>query len=522
MTGPDTPNENFLVARSSAPADVTGYSAQQSQRLLLVRETSQTNNFRDYLSIIFKHKVGIIVGFFVLSVIGCVSAVAYKTWFYAPKFEAKSSLLVKVGWENFSPDLSPEKRQGPSLNHAEALGSEIRILESRDLKEKVISLLKPEGIFPELAKAHTEGLSNNEAALLLMEKQLVISPARRLDNDIGASVIDVIFDASDPSRAAAVVNQLVNCYIDKRSEIYRDPKTILFLEKKADEYRQKLAESEDRLKAFHDETKIISFDEQRTILLKRRAALEAALNGAADGIQEAQERIAELEKQLSILPKTGTSVNGGSATGDVQSKLLSLQLQEKEMLLKYKEDTPMVANIREQIAMVEQFMKKKSANIAPADPLYLDIQKQIVNNKAEMSVLKVRYTDTEKQLAELSAEIQSMEALENRNKELLREASDNEEKYHSYQQRVEEAKVYDELNRQKMTSVSVIEPAAIPIVPVNPKPLSGLIAIAFAGAIVGSLGIVFVREFSKQVMSTAMEAERRLDLPVLVTIPIKN
>ena len=36
---------------------------------------------------------------------------------------------------------------------------------------------------------------------------------------------------------------------------------------------------------------------------------------------------------------------------------------------------------------------------------------------------------------------------ENRNKELVREVSDNDEKYSTYRQRLGEAEVYDELDR---------------------------------------------------------------------------
>ena len=66
-----------------------------------------------------------------------------------------------------------------------------------------------------------------------------------------------------------MVNQLVGFYIDKRTEIYKDPKWVLFLEKKADEYQQKFADSENKLRIFREETKIVSFDEQRTMLLNQ-------------------------------------------------------------------------------------------------------------------------------------------------------------------------------------------------------------------------------------------------------------
>jgi uncharacterized protein involved in exopolysaccharide biosynthesis len=484
--------------------------------MLFVREASPGNNLRDYLSIFFKHKKGIVLAFLVLGIIGCAGVVAYKTWIYQPKFEAKCSLLVKFGWENYSPELSLEKRQVPSVNQAEIVESEVSILQSRDIKERVISTLKPGNIFPELAKTPYQGLSSNEAALVLLEQHLVVSAAKK------GNVIDVVFSGSDPVRAAAVVNQLVNNYIDKRGDIYKDPKSILFLERKADEFRQKLAESEDKLRAFREETKIVSFDEQRGILLKERSDLVVAANNAANSIREIQEKIGELERQLSTLPKTSVIANANDPAREGQVRLLNLQLQEKEMLLKYKEDTPMVANIRAQIEMVKEYLQKKTEDKAPSDPVYQDVQKQILNNRAEFSALKVRSADVEKQLGLLNADIQAFESLESRYKALAREVSANEEKYNGYRQRLEEARVYDEVNRQKMTSVSVIESAGVPIVPVNPRPTVLLIVAAVGAAVVCSLGIAWMREFTKQVMSTAMEAERRLDLPVLVAIPIKN
>ncbi len=510
------PNKNV-----PAPLHPAGSPALQSERMLFLREVSPADNLRDYLSIFFKQKTCIIASFLVLSVLGIVLAIVYNTWIYEPKFQARSSLLVKFGWENYSPDLSLEKRETPSQNQNEILGSEVRILDSRELKERVISFLKPETIFPRLARAPYQGLSNSDAALVLLEKGLSVSAGKR------GNIIEVTFEGNDPARAAAVVNQLVNYYIDKRTEIYRDPKSVLFLEKKADEYRQKLVESEGRLKAFSEETGIVSFDDQRNMFLKQRSDLAIALSGAANEITEVHERISELEKQLSAIPKTEMTATTNDKARDAESRLLGLQLQEKDLVSKYKEDNLLVANVRSQIAMVNKFIAKLSADkdkpgATSADPVAQDVQKQIVNNRAELSALKVRYSATQKQLGELNTEMQTFEASENRYKELMRDISANEEKYRNCQQRLEAAKVYDELDRQKMTSVSVIEPAGVPIVPVNPmKPLPLLIAAAIGVGIIGSFAIAYVRGVSRHVMSTAAEAEKKLDLPVLVTIPVK-
>ncbi|MGC9197269.1 MAG: hypothetical protein ACP5IL_17750, partial [Syntrophobacteraceae bacterium] len=74
-----------------------------------------------------------------------------------------------------------------------------------------------------------------------------------------------------------------------------------------------------------------------------------------------------------------------------------------------------------------------------------------------------------------------------------------------------------------MTSVSVIEPASAPLSPENPpQPLLLLFAGAIIFALFASLGIVWILEMNKQVMSTAMEAEKKLALPVLIAIAIKD
>ncbi len=490
------------------------------EQMHLIRDDSAANGLRDHLTVFFKHKIGVFVSFLFLGILSVSAVLFYTHFIYAPRFEAKSSLLVKAGWENYSPEFSLENRRNTAINPADLIASEARILESTDLKERVVNALKPENIFPELAQTPVPGLSKSEAAMLKLEKDLSVVSGKR------GSVIDVVFTGADPAKAAAVVNQLVGFYIEKRREIYKDPKSVLFLEKKAEEFRQKLADSENRLRIFREETKIVAFDEQRTMLLNQRSNVVGELNSTANQIKEVQEKIATLEKQLGSVPKTTTTAVASERMADAESKLLGLQLQEKDLVAKYKEDNRLVVNMRDEIKMVKDHIESQARNnkpgAAPPDPVYQDIQRQVLQNRAELSALKVRSTAIEQQFQELNAEIQTFESMDNKNKELLREVSGNDEKYRTYRQRFEEAKVYDELDRQKMTSVSVIEPAVAPIVPVNPpKPLILLIAIAIAGSLLGSLGIAWLRERLDEGMSTPTEAERRLGLPVLITIAQK-
>ncbi len=511
----ENPNPGLPAVSNAAAAP-----APLAERMLLVREIRPASNLRDYLSIFFKHQKTILVAFCVLSFLGCVLAVVYQKFLYAPKFEAKSSILVKFGWENYYPDPSLGKRDSPAVDESQMLGAEVSILQSRDLKEKVISALTPEAIFPRLATGKPSSISKYDEALLLLDKSMKVTPVA------GSGIINVIFEGDNPQSAAAVVNQLVSDYIDKRSEIYKDPKSALFLQNKVHYYRQKLAEALNNLRAFSEKTKIIEFDKQRNMLLQQRSDLKVALSSTSNEIQEVQQSMAELEKELKAIPPSVLTAAASDRAGDANSKLLGLRLQEQQLTAKYKGDNPLIDGVRAQIATVENYIKTNSSDnpkAAPADPVYQEIQKQVLANKAKLSALSVRFTDKQNQLVEMNNELQAFESNENQYRMLEAAVSSNKQVYADYQRKLEAANVYNELGRDKMTSVSVIEPAGAPLLPANPpKPLFLLFAVTICFALFASLGIAFVLESNKQVMSTPMEAEKRLELPVLITIPIKD
>jgi len=222
---------------------------------------------------------------------------------------------------------------------------------------------------------------------------------------------------------------------------------------------------------------------------------------------------------------------GGPATerrAEAESRLLNLQLQEKELLSRFKEDNRLVANVREQMQLVKQYMETQTSRdtasrTSSADPVYQDLQKQALQNRAELSALKVRKAALDQELTDLTRQLETLASHESKYRELQREVTNNEERYRSYRQRLEETRIYDELERQKMSSVSVIEPASVPMLPANPKkPTILFVAAALAVGIGGAVGLAFLLEFLKRGVTTPAEAERRLGLPVLVAVPYKS
>jgi uncharacterized protein involved in exopolysaccharide biosynthesis len=319
------------------------------------------------------------------------------------------------------------------------------------------------------------------------------------------------------------VNRLVDYYLDKRGDTYKNPRVYLFLEQKTGEYRKKLAEAESKLKDFQDQSKIISFDEQRSFLLTRQRQITGDRSDTENMIAQVQEKIAELEKQLPNIQKT--SVAAATNLSALDGNLLTLELKEKELLSKYKEDNLFIINVREQIQMVKDHIKNMrtpGSSQASVDPAYQDMQKQILESKAELGALKIKAKGLDQQIKDAAPELTAFEAQESKYKQLARDVADNEDKYKTYLSKLEESRIHDELDRQKMTNVSVLEPASVPVIPINLlKSFILYVIMALLLGIAGSIGLAFFLEMMSPGMSTPAQAESRLELPVLAVVACK-
>ena len=103
---------------------------------------------------------------------------------------------------------------------------------------------------------------------------------------------------------------------------------------------------------------------------------------------------------------------------------------------------------------------------------------------------------------------------------LKRDRDANEKNYKTYLDKFEEAKLTDEMNRQKMASVTVINPANIPVKPIKPKKALNIILGIIFGMVTG-VSLAFLREYTSQGISTPTQAEKRLGLKVIASIPYK-
>ena len=240
-----------------------------------------SRGLRDILTILFKHRSKVSVIF-----LAAVLAAILASFLIPPVYEARSSLMVKTGGEYVNRPEAGDTGALMLLRMEEVANSEARILSSRELIEKVLTTLKVETVYPELAASPPSAIPPLQAAVLAFGKNLTVEGVEK------SNVIEVAFRHKDPQVAAWAVNLLVDFYREKHLQVFSDPQPSLSQTGLA-EHETNLKESETRMEAFKRKNRIFSPEEQRSLLLKRYQEEKLLAQDTRKEIRLVRERLKE-------------------------------------------------------------------------------------------------------------------------------------------------------------------------------------------------------------------------------------
>ena len=452
------------------------------------RENPRTyiSGVRNFLTIFFKYKRMILTVFLVVAIIGITVALQIPAM-----YEAKANLLVKFGREfMYRPEVGERAASITAMNREEAMNNEIKILTNQDLMKKVVGVLGVENLYPKLInKKFPQGITAMDFAVRDFEKNFSATISR------GSSVIEVSFRHENPAMAAKAVNTLIEFFTDKHVEVYSDPKSS-FLEEQASEYDTKLKEAEGNLQAFKQKHQVFSLEEQRNTLLRQRSELDTTLKTTETQIRELQTRIAFVKS-----PQWRTEISP-----EARGQLAILEQKEQELLERYAENSRFVQSVRKEIQV-----RKDTIQRGTEDSRQVELSKL----EGELGPLQVKADGLRRQLGQVAGQIPVLDGREKEFVSLKRELATREANYKTYVDKSEEARISDDLNKRKMTNVSILQAATAPTDPAK-RDRAKFMLMALVLGLVGGIGLAFVLETVPQRCTTPLSAEKHLSLPVIV------
>lgn len=198
-------------------------------------------------------------------------------------------------------------------------------------------------------------------------------------------------------------------------------------------------------------------------LLEKTKQARAAKQFIADQLGQLEERTAKAEEKLRSF---GDSASDIRIAEPIHKKIMDLQFEATDLLQKYTEKHPKVIQIKQQIKDLEAQVKGFS--------------------KDELEYGR-----------------------------LMREVEANKKLYNMLKEKLEEARITE---AQKVSDISIVDPAILPTTPVEPNKRMGMLIGAVLGAIMGVAAALFFETIDPSI-GTIEDVENVIKLPVLGVVP---
>jgi capsular exopolysaccharide synthesis family protein len=517
-------------------------------------------SMRDFYNVLFRNKRKILVFFFSVMIV-----VTLGTFFGSEVYMSEAELLVRLGRESVV--LDPTAATGQVVNilqHREdEVNSESEILKSRELAEKVVDSAGIELILEGAADTLNPGdsllrvarywvryavklpfttistmisnlitsnddtlptvhLKKRELAIETLQKTLKIEPAKR------SNVISISYETNDPKLAQDVLNRFIGFYLDKHIYAHRTSGSYEFFNQQKEGLQASLANTEEELKNLKNRTGAASIPEQRRILLEQIGGIQRELGEIESAVAASSTKAEVLKSSLINLPTTlqkeETTGFANSAADEMRKRIGALQLKEQELLSTFTENSILVQENRREILEAQALLRKagEQRQVTQAiNETHQKIQYDLLTEEGNLSSLKAKAEVLKSELTSAQSELNSLNDTEMRLAQLERDLETQRSNYRKYSDSLEQARIDQALELEKISNISIVQPSSYPGKPTRPKKLLNLAIGLFMG-IFGALGLAFFFEYQDHSFKKPEDVDNRLNLPVLATLPVAD
>ncbi|HXT62953.1 MAG TPA: Wzz/FepE/Etk N-terminal domain-containing protein [Pyrinomonadaceae bacterium] len=480
----------------------------------------QTISLRDGAAALFRRKWMVLLVFLTVLAGTVVLALVLPD-----KYESRTKILVRN--QRVDVAITAANSNGPTMvPESEVtenqINSEIELLTSKDLLTQVVTDCG-------LADQTTRLFSNTplpepvrvERAVNQLAKDLNITPARK------ANIISISYASNSPELSAKVLKRLGELYLDKHLKLHHPEGATDFFQNKADEYETQLKEAEGRFAQFQQSNNLVTLQQQKDLTLVKTAEAKANLMASEAAVNEGTQRIKRVEQQLAAMPERvvtqSRNMPNQYSAERLNTMMVELQTRRAQLLTKFKPDDRLVQEVDEQIRITREALDKaehKSAveEATGLNPLRQTLETELARARLDQSAAMARRATLTGQLQQYQAALDQLEGNTTKHNDLQREMKEAEENYQLYAKKREESRISDELDRQKITNVSIAEAPVAAQLPTSPnRPLNLVLGIVLAGFL--CVGSVISAELLDDTVHSARQLESITGGLVLATVP---
>lgn len=471
-------------------------------------------------------------------------------------YQSEAKLLILVGRESVSLDPTVTTSQTMLLQKSqeEEINSALEVLSSRAIADKVVESLGAtaviDGFLPSdsaeqpsslklmvnrgkqvarnildfglRSSGLRDPLSEHELAVMKIQSSLEIVAAKK------SSVITIHAESRSPAMAQAIAKKVMEIFMEQHLQVTRTKGSQQFFTGQREEADKRVKDLLDRKSKFMSERNMVSVEASRSLLKDQIAALDRDLVVAIGELEQTTAEVAEMLSGQASLQKeiVASKLQASDSTwSGMRQRVYELELLEKSQSAIYTKEHPLLVKTREQLdgarAILEKLDSERMDESTTPNPVILQVEEQLQLKKAKIAGLESVITEKRKQKDNFEKQIEELLDIEAEMTRIDSEVNVATNSLKQLAEKEEEARVIDELQANKISNVSVFQPASFVERAAKPnKPL-----LAAAGIVLGILsgfGIAFLKEIGAKSLRSAEQVEQVLRQQVVGQIAYSN
>jgi polysaccharide biosynthesis protein PslE len=459
------------------------------------------------------------------------------------QYVSDGAFYVRLGRGAISVDPTSQSSQTVSMQESRSseVASILEMLNGREIADRVVKDVGAREInHPRTwVERLTQNLSRKTAApenssleRTQYDQQIAHEEAvERVRNSVGVSIPKVGYTVSVGATTpdAHLSQRLVQSYLDNYGDIYVEAHqangSLSFFEKQTEACRTEAIAAQEALQNARTETGWMSLDLSEKSLQTRILELELALDQSQSQLADAEAHSRELKYQLDATDRwvatEVTSVANQAADG-MKTALLDYQMKDNEKLSRVTPGHPRYRILQDKLEQGEKLVdgekEAREETVEALNPIYLTTQAEYQKYAAKAIGLESRRDALLANLEDARADLKRLNQDSIKLADLDWTAKISEKNFLTQSDRLESARITSELDRQKMSDVSVIQNASLNLKKVGPKRFM-LSILALCGAFGLGVAQALLRAPADQQRSHRRATGRRKPQ---ITIPSDN
>lgn len=480
----------------------------------------------DVIYTLFRHKLKIVL----CALLGVFAAAAvYK--FFPKSYSSQARLFIRYVEQGKTPMGSDDDSRITTLETRgeSIINSELQIISSMDLAMQVAEQIGPGRVLDDPSLAY----DRNAAAKAIRDAIEVRIPNR-------STVIAVEYSHPNAELVQPILQGLIDAYLAKHLETRSAGSFDSFVNQQAEQYRSRLARTEEELRDALDRAGVISLEEAKADHNSKIASIQGALFDANAERASREAMLGEMRKLLpqrsdgdsdagiQLEPVPEIDPNALQAYASVEAQLDVLRRNEQDLLTRFTLENALVKGVQKQIADA----KARKASLEEQNPILVqtesptgtprtgvarpafDINSEII----QVTALQAKIRVLEAQYQQIQKDAERIASVETEILELRRRKDIEEQNYRYFSESREQAKIDEAFGAGRVNNIGIVQ---------NPTPPytdnSQLLKIAggvLAGGLALGLAWAFLIELVlDQSIKRPNDVKRSLNIPLFLSIP---